>query len=290
MAACAGGLFDQAAQKDKLTEQLRQGPGQAAAQVNAAGKHGPPPGLWTLGRIRASVAWLAEYSESGVWRVLQRLGLGLRSASVQQYSPDPDYVLKRKRLERALRAAARQPDRVVTLFMDEFGFYRWPDPARNWGPSVAERVDNNQQWRTIGALNALTGQVDYLDEYIVGRRQLIRFYGQLAQRYAQVQQVYVIQDNWNIHAHPDVLAALTRWPHLRPVWLPTYAPWLNPIEKLWRWVRQDVLKLHRMVSDWPGLRQRVRDFLDQFQHGSDKLLSYVGLCGNDRLATVISKA
>jgi len=226
----------------------------------------------------------------GGWRVLQRLGLGLRSASVQQYSPDPDYVLKRKRLERALRAAARQPDGVVALFMDEFGFYRWPDPARNWGPSLAERVANNQQWRTIGALNALTGQVDYLDEYIVGRRQLIRFYGQLAQRYAKIQQVYVIQDNWNIHTHPDVLAALTRWPHLRPVWLPTYAPWLNPIEKLWRWVRQDVLKLHRLVSDWPGLRQRVRDFLDQFQHGSDKLLRYVGLCGNGRLATVIANA
>jgi transposase len=289
-AACVGGRFDQAPRKDELTEQLRQGPGKAAAQVNAVGENCPPPGLWTLGRIRASVAWLADYSLSGVWRVLQRLGLGLRSASVQQYSPDPDYGLKRKRLERALREATRQPQAVVALFMDEFGYYRWPDPARNWGPNVAERADNNQQWRTIGALNALTGQVDYLDEYIVGRRQLIRFYSQLAQRYARAERVYVIQDNWNIHAHPDVLAALTRWPHLRPVWLPTYAPWLNPIEKLWRWVRQDVLKLHRLVSDWPGLRQRVRDFFKQFQHGSDELLRYVGLSGDGRLAAVIAKA
>jgi transposase len=87
-----------------------------------------------------------------------------------------------------------------------------------------------------------------------------------------------------------VLAALTQWPHLRPVWLPTYAPWLNPIEKLWRWLRQDVLKLHRLVSDWPRLRQRVRDFLDQFQHGSEALLRYVGLLGDGRLAQVIAKA
>jgi putative transposase len=47
----------------------------------------------------------------------------------------------------------------------------------------------------------------------------------------------VIQDNWNIHTHPEVLTALARYPRIKPVWLPTYAPWLNPIEKLWRWVR-----------------------------------------------------
>jgi len=232
MAGCAGGLFDQAARTEALTEQLRQGPKAAAAQVKAVGANCPPPGLWTLARIQASVAWLSDYSLSGVWRVLQRLGLGLRSARVQQYSPDPEYVLKRKRLERALREAARHPEATVALFLDEFGYYRWPDPARNWGPSLAERDGNNQQWRTIGALNALTGQVDFLDDYIVGRRQIIRFYRQLAQAYAAAERVYLIQDNWNIHTHPEVLAALQQWPQLRPVWLPTYAPWLNPIEKL----------------------------------------------------------
>jgi len=29
------------------------------------------------------------------------------------------------------------------------------------------------------------------------------------------------------------------------VYLPTYAPWLNPIEKLWRKAYQEVLHLHR---------------------------------------------
>ena len=290
MAVCAGGIFDQAARKAELSEHLRQGPGDAAAQVNAVGANCPPPGLWTLARIRASVDWLADYSVSGVWRVLQRLELGLRSAQVQMYSPDPEYALKKKRLERVLRQAVRQPDEVVVLFLDEFGYYRWPAAARNWGPSVAEREGNNQQWRTIGALNALTGQVNYLDNYIVGRQQLIKFYGRLAQAYPNARHLYVIQDNWNVHAHPEVLAALKAWPQLRIIWLPTYAPWLNPIEKLWRWLRQDVLKLHRSVGDWPGLRQRVRDFLDQFQHGSDALLNYVGLLGAGDLADVIYSA
>ena len=91
--------------------------------------------------------------------------------------------------------------------------------------------------------------------------------------------MYVIQDNWSIHSHPDVLATLETLPRLEPVWLPTYAPWLNPIEKLWRWLKQ-----HRLAADWPALRQRVTAFLAQFAAGSDALLQYVGLLGDGKLA------
>jgi transposase len=102
--------------------------------------------------------------------------------------------------------------------------------------------------------------------------------------------VYVIQDNWSIHQHPDVLPALADYPRLQPVWLPTYAPWLNPIEKLWRWRRQDILKLHRLADAWDELRQRVRTFLDQFTTGSTELLHYVGLLGDGLLAKTIRQA
>jgi transposase len=69
--------------------------------------------------------------------------------------------------------------------------------------------------------------------------------------------------------------------------LPTYAPWLNPIEKLWRWLRQDVLKRHRLAGDWPSLRGRVNQFLGQFATGSQDLLRYVGLLGKGKLAQAL---
>jgi hypothetical protein len=237
-----------------------------------------------------SVAWLSGYSLCGVWRVLQACGLGWHAARARLFSPDPDYCSKVRRLHRCLREAARHPDRVVALFLDEFGYRRWPEVAPTWGleAAVAPRAGNNQQWRTIGALNALTGQVSYLDGYIVGRRQVMEFYAQLDYTYPAAELLYVIQDNWNIHTHPEVLAALAHYPRIQPVWLQTYAPWLNPIEKLWRWVRQDVLKMHRWVEDWPQVKQWVRAFLEQFAQGSPDLLRYVGLLGKGKLATVIN--
>jgi hypothetical protein len=291
MGGAAGGYFEEcAAVQEELMEILRAGPGEAARREVAVAKTGPAPSRWTLRTIRASVDWLTDYTVSGVWRVLQACGLGLHTACARLFSPDPDYDSKVRRLHRCLRDAARHPETVVTLFLDEFGYQRWPEVAPTWGveAAVAQRAGNNQQWRTIGALNALTGQVNYLDGYIVGRQQVIQFYG-LLDRVSpkKVELIYGSQDNWNIHTHPDVLTALAGYPRIKPVWLPTSAPWLNPIEKLWRWLRQDVLKMHRWVEDWPQVKQRVHAFLAQFAHGSAALLRYVGLTGKGKLATVI---
>jgi len=289
----AGGYFAEVeAVQEELLETLRAGPGEAARREMAVGVRGPAPSRWTLRTIRASVDWLTDYTVSGVWRLLQSCGLGLHTSCARLFSPDPAYRSKVRRLHRSLRDAARHPDTVVALFLDEFGYQRWPEVAPTWGleAAVAQRAGNNQQWRTIGALNALTGQVNYLDGYIVGRQQVIQFYSRLDRAYPEVSLIYVIQDNWNIPTHPDVLTALAGYPRIKPVWLPTYAPWLNPIEKLWRWLRQDVLKMHRWVEDWPQVKQRGHDFLDQFAHGSAALLRSVGLKGKGKLATVINSS
>src|SRR5262245_23977579 len=232
----AGGHFAEVeAVQEELRETLRAGPGEAARREVAVGASGPTPSRWTLRTIRASVGWLAEYTVSGVWRILQNCGLELHSSCARLFSPDPEYHSKVRRLHRCLRDAAQHPDTVVALFLDEFGYQRWPEVAPTWGEeaAVAQRAGNNQQWRTIGALNALTGQVHYLDGYIVGRQQVIQFYGLLDRAHPKkVERMYVIQDNWNIHTHPDVVTALADYPRITPMWLPTYAPWLNPIEKL----------------------------------------------------------
>ena len=80
---------------------------------------------------------------------------------------------------------------------------------------------------------------------------------QVVTAYPAARRIYVVQDHWSIHTHPDVQAALAALPTIAPVWLPTYAPWRNPIEPLWRWLREQVLTRHRLAGDWATLRERV---------------------------------
>jgi hypothetical protein len=291
MADRVGGVFDR---KEEMMERLQQGPGKEAQETTMPSGEGPLPSRWTLQGIRATFSWLRDYTLSGVWRVLDRYGLTLRSGRVQRFSPDPEYATKLAYLLDCLRTAATYPGEVVLLFMDETGFYRWPRPAKDWsgGPPdpvpAAPCADNNRQWRIIGVLNALTGQIDYIDNYRTGRRQVIELYNLIDTTYFTARHIYVVQDNWPVHHHDEVMAAIVTLDRIEPVWLPTYAPWLNPIEKLWRWLKEAVLKMHRLAADWSALLSRVRAFLDQFDHGSQALLRYVGLLGDGKLAQALN--
>ena len=83
---------------------------------------------------------------------------------------------------------------------------------------------NQRQQPIMGALHARTGQVEYWEHALVGREHIITFSGRLNHRFAQARRIYVIQDTWSIHQHPDVVTALARLPRLEPVWLSTSAP------------------------------------------------------------------
>ena len=166
-AASIGCVFDRT---DELRERLEYAPGEEARQAVAPTSKGPAPSRWTLRAIRASFPSLKDYSLSGVWRLLRRHKLHIRSALLRQHSPDADYLAKLEHLLECLREAAAHPHEVVLVFLDEMGYYRWPTEGRTWGPAapepppLAERAGpNNKQWRVIGALNALSGRLDYLD-------------------------------------------------------------------------------------------------------------------------------
>ncbi len=273
----------------------------------------PLPSRWTLGLLRQALLWVRHYSLSGIWRLLRSLDIHWKRGRDHVHSPDPHYPAKLAAIE-ALGAQVRAaPERLVLLYQDEMTYYRQPTLAQGYAPAgtarpLAERSHRaNTATRLGGALNALTGQVTALQGSRIDVPRLVGFYQTLRQTYGEAERLYVIQDNWPVHFHPDLLVALEpqrflpewlrrlppNWPtepspsalrkwgglHLpiQLVPLPTYASWCNPIEKLWRKLRQDHLHLHPWADDLATLRQQVLTFLAQFAHGSQDLLRSVGL-------------
>ncbi len=237
---------------------------------------------WRLQDVRCALGWLTSYTEPGIYRVLKRLGFSRKQALSFVHSPDPAYRTKWQAILRAYREAFSQPEQVVLLFMDELTYHRRPSRARAYHrtgptqPHACETAGPNTQTRVVAALNAVTGQVTYLQRSKIGAEALALFYARIRTAYPQAQKIYLVQDNWSVHQHDQVSQAL-QLQRLTPLFLPTYASWLNPIEKLWRWLKQTVLHLHRLASQLPELRRQVLAFLDQFQNGSLDLLRYVGI-------------
>ena len=262
---------------------------------------------WRLQDIMGHCDWLQLETGAGLHRLLKRLSIRYKQGRHYIHSPDPYYEDKRSLMALSLLRAQYAPERYVFLFQDEMTFYHVPSLAKAYeaqGHCQARAqlpYDYERQSRVVGALNAMTGQVHYRQQNKIGVAELGDFYHETCATYPGVQVIFIAQDNAPFHFHPDLLARLQpqhfRWPLSVPAsWptdpspraihddlpicllqLPTYASWLNPIEKLWRWLKQDVLHLHRIPDQWPILRHQVNCFLDRFSQGSPDLLHYVGL-------------
>lgn len=269
---------------------------------------------WTLALVGAACPWLADYSRSGIWRVLDGLAIVLRRGREVVHSPDPCYAAKRDAIAACLDAARLSDGRIVALFQDEVTLHRQPSLAADWvarggaQPCARRSHRGDATARIVGTLDAADGRVLVRRRGELGISALVGFYQDVVAAYPGADRLDIILDNWPIHFHPDLLVALApqrcpfpfprpaSWPtepsvaavrkwsglHLpiRLVPLPTYASWLNPIEKLWRWLRQEVVHLHRWADDLPALYRAADAFLARFATGGDlghDLLRYVGL-------------
>jgi DDE superfamily endonuclease len=223
---------------------------------------------------------------------------------------------------------------VVALYTDELGYYRQPVPSRDYEergsgiqPLARRSMHENTIYREVAALNPLTGELIHHGASKMRVRELLRFYRQIVEAYPQAKRIYLIEDNWPVHYHPLLLCYLedqeTRFElKIPPAWksekvmeesrriraslersallpiqivpLPTYAPWTDPQEKVWRKLRQEYLNLHRYADEWEALKQGVKHHLDQFRGGSRELLRYVGLLPEEetghKLAAVAAAA
>ena len=236
---------------------------------------------WRLRDIGQVIPWLKDCTLAGISQILRRLKVSLKQAIRYVRSPDPAWSLKRRKMAQVFQLALSQPQAYVTLFQDEFSFYSQPDNTLKYGsqgqqaPRVYRGSTDSILTRIGAVMDGCTGQVCYLQGDKFGKVALSRLYRQVRERYPR-RKLFVIQDNVSFHACDDVLATVQAL-DITPVFLPTYASWLNPIEKLWRWLNADILHGHEFGHDHLLLRQVVADFLDQFTDGSAALLRYVGL-------------
>lgn len=142
-----------------------------------------------------------------------------------------------------MEQARQSPQALKVLYRDEASFYRQPTQAGLWAergraqPRVRWSYRSNRVVRVAGALEAVEGRLLYRLAPRLSVRELIRYYEHLEQAYPDCPRLCIVQDNWPHHSHPQVCRAVGRLARLELVFLPTYAPYLNPEEKVWRWSR-----------------------------------------------------
>lgn len=192
-------------------------------------------------------------------------------------------------IERAHQLVQTNPNEASVLYGDELSFYRRPSLTGNGAyypqgeePLFEQASAYNTRHRVGAAMDAYTGRVVWVDDKVVGVEALCLLMAKIRNAYGPERTIFLVWDNWHVHYQQKVATTASKC-NIQLLWLPTYAPsyapWTNPIEKMWRWLKQWHLHNHQLALGihFDTLKERVRTFLAAFADGSQALLRYVGL-------------
>jgi len=127
----------------------------------------------------------------------------------------------------------------------------------------------------IGGVNYHTGETLVIFRARKRRKQIAEFLQHLLDKHPQ-ETIYVAWDNVNTHQDGEVEAVVRSADgRLILLYLPTYSPWLNPIEMLWRHFRREVThcELFESVS---SLIAAAEDFFSRYNLTPNHVLSIIG--------------
>ena len=86
-------------------------------------------------------------------------------------------------------------------------------------------------------------------------------------------QVYLVLDNARYN-HTQQVATLAKQHHIRLEFLPPYSPNLNPIERLWKFVRKEFFK-DKYRDTFAKFRTQLDDFFANLGQYRDQLVSLI---------------
>lgn len=88
--------------------------------------------------------------------------------------------------------------------------------------------------------------------------------------------IFVAWDNFTAHEDDEVEAVVrSAAGRLVLLYLPTYSPWLNPIEMLWRHFRREVTHCKLFLSI-QAVIEASYDFFRRYNQCPEKVLSIIG--------------
>ncbi len=127
----------------------------------------------------------------------------------------------------------------------------------------------------LGAVNYHTGETVVLFRRRKRRLEVAELLQALLDKHPEGT-IYVAWDNSNTHEDDEVEVVLRAAAgRLVLLYLPTYSPWLNPIEMLWRHFRREVTHCELFVSV-KALLAASQDFFDRYNSHPERVLSVIG--------------
>jgi transposase len=220
------------------------------------------------------------YNVFYIAQLLKNLGFSYQKAAFVS-----DHLDERKRQEwrtttwpQILRRA--QERQALLLFGDEASFPQWGTLTYTWArrgrqPKV-KTSGKRKGYKVFGLIDYFTGRLFYQGQE--GRLNSAAYVAFLTRVLEQTTQpIVLIQDGARYHTSAETKAFFAQQaPRLQVFQLPTYSPDYNPIEKLWKKIKQQETHLHYFPT-FEALTEKVEQALIKFANIPEEILALCSL-------------
>jgi transposase len=200
-----------------------------------------------------------------VRQFLKAMGLKFRKLGMIPAKADADE--QAEFLDQKLWPRLRQAQRLrrVVCFVDAAHFVHGAFLGYLWcftrllirGPSGRKRFN------VLGAIDAVTHELTtVVNDTVIDAMAVCELLGKLSARYAGLP-VTLVLDNAR-YQKCEVVRSLAARLGIELLYLPSYSPNLNLIERLWKFVKKEVL-LSRYYEDFPRFREAIVECLEGVQ-------------------------
>jgi len=189
-------------------------------------------------------------SELLALEIQRQTGCAIHSSTVRRLLPKLGFVWSRTRpilirrdprknsRMRAIRRALRRRVRVETFYLDEADIDLNPRIGACWTQRARQvgvpTPGQNQKHYVAGALNAHTGKLVWAEHSRKNTTLFVKLLESLRATYRRARRIQLILDNYIIHKSEQAQRWLSANRKFRLFFQPTYSPWVNQIERLWK--------------------------------------------------------
>lgn len=213
---------------------------------------------WSCATLSLQLAAQRRYrvSRETIRRTLHRAGYAWKRARHSARDDDPGRVAK---LARIRSLVENLPKHAALFFADELDIHRLPKLGYEWmlkgTQKEIETPGKNEKNYLAGALNHVTGKLWHVRGEKKDRWLFIRLLEALDRACPVVKftKIYIVVDNYKIHKAQAVLTWLAKHPRFELVYVPSYCPRANPIERAFGDVHDKCTRHHK--------RKRLRDLV-----------------------------
>ncbi len=182
------------------------------------------------------------YSKSGMRDLLHRLNYVYKKPKLVPGNPDID--AQEIFVQQYEEFMENKPENIEVLFMDAVHPQHNTMAAYGWIRRGEERkiqtASGRDRLNLHGAMNAETLELTVIESETVDEDSTIQLLEMLENKYPLAVTIYVILDNAKYHYSRKVKRFLEQ-SRIKLVFLPSYSPNLNLIERLWRFFKKKVL-------------------------------------------------